>query len=306
MASAESAELRTIYRSWSDRMAAAPEMDLPTLRNLFEEWHLPTAEPTRVTYEETVAGGVPALWCLPLDAAEDRVVLYLHGGGFVVGSTATHRKIAGHLAKAAGVRALVLDYRRAPENPYPAQLEDAVAAYRWLLGQGFEPGHVATAGDSAGGNLAISTVLKLRDEGDPLPGAILPMSPWLDMEHVGKTLDSNAGTDALVGKEILHGMSGMFLGEGGDRRDPLANPLYADPAGLPPLYLCAGGHETLLDNAEQFHEKARVAGVDSTLEVVPEMQHVYPFSAGRAPEADATIAAMAAWLRPRLGLEEEK
>jgi acetyl esterase/lipase len=97
-------------------------------------------------------------------------------------------------------------------------------------------------------------------------------------------------------------MSGMFLGEGGDRRDPLANPLYADPAGLPPLYLCAGGHETLLDNAEQFHEKARVAGVDSTLEVVPEMQHVYPFSAGRAPEADATIAAMAAWLRPRLGL----
>ncbi|MCF7551497.1 alpha/beta hydrolase [Pseudonocardia sp. WMMC193] len=303
MASAESAELRTIYQSWSDRMAAAPDMDLPTLRDLFEEWHLPTAEPTGVTYEEVDAGGRPALWCLPLDAADDRVLLYLHGGGFVVGSIATHRKLAGHLAKAVGARALVLDYRLAPEHPFPAQVQDAVAAYRWLLAQGYAPEHIATAGDSAGGNLAISTVLALRAEGVPLPAAILPMSPWLDMEHVGKTLEANADTDALVQRSVVEAMSGMFLGEDGDRRDPLANPLHCDPTGLPPCYIAAGGHETLLDNAELFHEKARAAGVDATLEITPEMQHVHPFSAGRAPEADATIAAMAAWVRPRLGLE---
>jgi acetyl esterase/lipase len=230
------------------------------------------------------------------------VLLFTHGGGFVVGSVATHRKLAGHLAKAVGCRALVLEYRLAPEHPFPAQLEDAVAAYRWLLGQGIEPGHIATTGDSAGGNLAISTVLKVRDDGDPLPAAILPMSPWLDMEHLGKTLESNADTDALVSRPVLEGMSGMFLGEGGDPTHPHANPLYADPTGLPPMYSCAGSHETLQDNAERFHEMARTAGVDATLEIVPEMQHVFTFSAGRGPEADATIAAMAAWVRPRLGL----
>jgi epsilon-lactone hydrolase len=302
MASTGSDELRTIYQSWADRMAAAPDMDVATLRDLFEEWHRPTAEPTGVTYEEVDAGGIPALWCIPLEAAADRVLLFTHGGGFVVGSIATHRKLAGHLAKAVGARALVLDYRLAPEHPFPAQLEDAVTAYRWLLGQGIEPGHIVTTGDSAGGNLAISTVLKLRDDGDPLPAAILPMSPWLDMEHLGKTLESNAHTDALVSRPVLEGMAGMFLGESGDPTHPLANPLYADPTGLPPMYSCAGGHETLQDNAERFHEKARTAGVDATLEIVPEMQHVYTFSAGRAPEADATIAAMAAWVRPRLGL----
>jgi len=302
MASSESDELRAIYQSWTDRMTASPDMDLPTMRNLFEEWHVPTAEPTGVSYEEADADGVPALWCIPAGAAADRVLLYLHGGGFVVGSIATHRKIAGHLAKAVGVRALVIDYRRAPEHPFPAQIEDAVTAYRWLLTQGIEPGHIATTGDSAGGNLAISLVVKVRDDGLPLPAAILPMSPWLDMEHLGKTLESNAATDALVSTEILQGMSGMFLGESGSPTHPLANPLHADLEGLPPMYIAVGGHETLQDNAERFTELARLAGVDVTLEVVPEMQHVFTFSAGRAPEADATITAMAVWVRPRLGL----
>jgi monoterpene epsilon-lactone hydrolase len=225
-----------------------------------------------------------------------------HGGGFVVGSTASHRKLAGHLAKAVGARALVVEYRRAPEHPFPAQLDDAVTVYRWLLDQGIEPGHIATAGDSAGGNLAISTVLRLREEGLPLPAAILTFSPWLDMKHREKTLESNAGTDALVSRALLEGMSGMFLGGGGNPAHPLANPLYADLAGLPPTYLCAGGHETLLNDSERFHELARAAGADSTLEVVPGMQHVFTCGAGRMPEADAALTAMAAWVRPLLGL----
>lgn len=302
MASTESAYLTELYRDWSARMAAEPEMGLPALRDLFEEWHQPTVEPEGVTYAETDANGVPVLWCIPVDAQADRVVLYSHGGGFVVGSRHTHRKIAGHLAKAIGARALVVDYRRAPEHPFPAQLEDCVTAYRWLLDQGIAHDHVVTCGDSAGGNLAISVALKLRDDGDPLPAGLIPMSPWLDMEHKGETLDTNAATDALVQRPILEAMSAMFLGSNGSAIDPLANPLYADPSGLPPIYLTAGGAETLLDNAQRFAAKAREAGVDVTLDEVPEMQHVFAFLAGRAPEADSSIADIASWARPRLGL----
>jgi acetyl esterase/lipase len=302
MASAESAYLSDLYSDWSARMAAEPEMGLPALRDLFEEWHLPTVEPEGVTYAETEADGVPVMWCSPVGAAADRVLLYTHGGGFVVGSRHTHRKLAGHLARAIGCRALVVDYRRAPEHPFPAQLDDCVTAYRWLVAQGIEPGHIATAGDSAGGNLAISVALKLRDDGDALPAALVPMSPWLDMEHKGETLDTNSGTDALVQRPILEAMSGMFLGPNGSAIDPLANPLYSDPAGLPPMYLTAGGAETLLDNAQRFAASARAAGCDVTIDVVPDMQHVFTFLAGRAPEADKAVADIAVWIRPLLGL----
>ena len=169
----------------TDRLAANPEMDLPTLRAMLEELAVQAAEPTDVTYEEVDAGGRPALWCIPLGAATDRVILYTHGGGFVSNTMHSHRKLAGHLAKAAGVRSLVIDYRLAPEHPFPAQLDDAVAAYHWLLDQGIEADHIATAGDSAGGNLATSVVLKLRDDGVPLPAAIVALSPWYDMECDG-------------------------------------------------------------------------------------------------------------------------
>ncbi|MGQ0482213.1 MAG: alpha/beta hydrolase [Pseudonocardia sp.] len=302
MTSTESKYLADIYAEWLGRMTAEPEMQLPAMRDLFEEWHLVTGEPTEVTYAEVDADGVPSVWCVPLGCATDRVVLYTHGGGFVVGSRHTHRKLAGHLAKAIGCRALVVDYRRAPEHPFPAQLDDSVRAYRWLLAQGIEPGHIATAGDSAGGNLAISVALKLRDDGDPLPAALLPMSPWLDMEHKGETLESNAATDALVQRPILEGMSTMFLGADGSATDPLANPLYADPAGLPPIFMNVGGHETLLDNAQRFEAMAKRAGVEVRLDVADGMQHVYPFLAGRAPEGDKAVNDMAAWVRPKLGL----
>ncbi|MPY93572.1 MAG: alpha/beta hydrolase fold domain-containing protein [Acidimicrobiia bacterium] len=301
MASTQSAYLKDLYASWASRMAAQPEMDLDTLRDLFEEWHLPTVEPTGVSYEEVDAGGVPAMWCIPEGSAADRVLIWCHGGGYVVGSRHTHRKVAGHLARAAGARALVIDYRLAPEHPHPAPNEDAVAVYRWLRSRGVEAGHIATTGDSAGGGLCTSMVLKLRDDGDELPAAVMPLSPWYDMEAKGATLDSRAGTDVLVQREILLGMAGMFLGTG-SATDALANPLYADPTGLPPMFVQVGDHETLLDDSNRFVDKARAAGVDVTLEVVPEMQHVFHFLAGRAPEADEAIARLGAWVRPKLGL----
>jgi acetyl esterase/lipase len=278
-------------------MVANPAMTIADLRGLFDEWHQPTLEPEGVTYKSDTVAGVEAIWALPVDADTRKVILYTHGGGFAVGSAASHRKLAGHLAKHLGVTAVVLDYRRAPEHPFPVQIEDATAVYRELLARGFKAQDITTSGDSAGGNLAISTVLKLRDDGEALPGAVIAFSPWLDMEHVGKTLQTNAATDALVSKAVLEAMSGMFLGEKGSRTNPLANPLKASYTGFPRLYINAGSLETLLDNASDLAGIAKAAGVDVTLSVVDGMQHVFPFLAGRAAEADDEMRRIAQWFK---------
>jgi monoterpene epsilon-lactone hydrolase len=278
-------------------MAANPGLTIADLRSLFDEWHQPTFEPEGVTYKSEVLAGVEAIWALPQGANTKQVILYTHGGGFAVGSAASHRKLAGHLAKQLGVTAVVIDYRRAPEHPFPAQLEDSTAVYKELLARGIQPGDIVTSGDSAGGNLAIATVLKLRQDGVALPGAVIAFSPWLDMEHVGKTLQTNAATDALVGKAILEAMSGMFLGEKGSRTDPLTNPLKADFRGFPRLYINAGEIETLLDNAQDLARIAKAAGVSVTLSVVGGMQHVFPCLAGRAVEADDELRRIATWFK---------
>ncbi|WP_335981166.1 alpha/beta hydrolase [Streptomyces sp. CA2R106] len=305
MPSPESDALRAALKSMADRMRDRPDMDLPTLRDMMDELQAQSAEPTGVTYEEVEAGGRPALWCTPLGSATDRVILFLHGGAFVANSKDTHRKFAAHLAKATGCRALVIDYRLAPEHPFPAQLEDAVAVYRDLLRTGVEPGRIAVAGDSGGGGLATSTVLKLRDDHDPLPAGIVAVSPWYDMEATGETFDTNAAHDVFASRPTTLALAAMFLGEHGSPTDPLANPLYADATGLPPVYLTCGGYETMRADAERFARLATHAGVDVTLEVGEGMQHIYPLMAGRAPEADRTVANIARWLRPKLGLSRQ-
>jgi epsilon-lactone hydrolase len=299
--SSEADFLRALYQGWSQRMAADPPLTLEELRRLFEEWHHATREPEAVTYKSDVLAGVEAIWALPLAAETSKVILYTHGGGFVVGSVSTHRKFAGHLAKHLGATAVVFDYRRAPENPFPAQIEDSTAAYRELLARGFEAQNITIAGDSAGGNLAIATVLKLRDERVALPGAVIAFSPWLDMEHIGSTLETNAHTDALVNRSVVQSMSTLFLGENGPRTHPLANPLKANyKHGFPRLYVTAGGAETLLDNATGLAEIAEAAGVNVTLSVVNDMQHVFPFLAGRAIEADDELRRIANWFKTRV------
>lgn len=293
--SADSGFLEALYRDWTSRMAADPQMSIAMLRSMFDEWHQPTKEPEGVTYRSDIVAGVEGIWALPLGADTSSVIMYTHGGGFAVGSAASHRKLAGHLATALGTTAWVIDYRRAPEHPLPAQTEDATAVYRALLDRGFAPGSIITAGDSAGGNLAVATVLKLRDDGSPLPGAVITLSPWLDIELTGKSLITNAATDGLVSRQILEGMSAMFLGETGNPDDPQANPLYADFTGFPPLYISVGAVETLLDDASRLADRASAAGVEVTLSVVDGMQHVFPCLAGRAPEADAEIARIGRW-----------
>lgn len=292
--------LKDLYSQMTVRMAAEPPMDLPALRNMLDELAVLASEPTGVTYADVDAGGVPALLATPLDARADHVIVYAHGGGGVTGSSASHRKVAAHLAKAAGAHVVVPDYRLAPENPFPAAIDDLVAVHRWLRAQGYAPEATATAGDSAGGNLSISTVLKLRELGEPLPAAIVGFSPWLDMEVAGKTMTTNAESDALVSPEVSAMMAGMYLGEATAPTQPLANPLYADLSGMPPMFMSAGDAETLQDNAERIVANARGAGVDATLELQPGQQHVYPFMAGRSKEADETIANAGAWLAARL------
>jgi acetyl esterase/lipase len=282
-------------------MAANPQLDIVSLRSLLDEMHLLASEPTDVTYEEVVAGGRSALWANPIDAATDRVILFFHGGGFIAGSINCHRKLAAHLAKATGCRTLIPDFRLAPEYPFPAQLEDCTASYLWLLKQGFDPAHIATAGDSAGGNLAVSVCLNLRDRDVKLPAAIIGISPWFDMEANGPSMEANAGRCAIGRRETYEKIIAMVLKEH-SAKDPLANPLYADLTGLPPIYLSGASEELLLDNSFRFEEIAKKAGVDVTVDIAEGMHHVYEFMAGRAPEADKAIAEIARWLRPKIGL----
>lgn len=301
MPSLEAAALHETYVACAPRtvaalMAANPGIDL---RGVDGTYRL-AAEPTDVTYEEVSIAGLPALWANPLQAAADRVLLYFHGGGFVSGSKESHRKLAAHLAKAAGCRALIPDYRLAPQHTFPAQLDDARALYDWLLAQGYQPENIAFAGDSAGGNIATAAALALQRDNRPMPGAIVALSPWYDMKANGATYESNAAADVAISRQLVQIFGPIYLG-GHSPTDPLANPLYADLAGLPPIFLTCGSHETLLDSVALFATQAQHAGVEVVLRVEDEMQHAYQLMAGRIPEADASIAAAGTWLREHLG-----
>jgi len=279
----------------------SPDASLEDMRASYESFIGLTAEPEGVTWTEVDAGGVPAIWADSANGARDRVLEYVHGGGYVIGSADYYRKLTGHLANALGCRVLNVDYRLAPEHPHPAPVEDATAAYRWLLDQGVEPSHIAISGDSAGGGLTVATLLNIRKQGLPMPAAAMPLSPWIDMEGTGESMTSRAERDVLVQAEVIKGMAEAFL-QGQDARDPLAAPLHADLRGLCPLYIQVGDDETLLDDSIRLADKAQAAGVEVRLDVFPEMQHVFQMAAGNMPEADDAIARLAEWVRPRLGL----
>lgn len=247
------------------------------------------------------AGGVPGEWIDAPGGVADRVVLYLHGGGYVAGSIDSHRNLTGHLAQAMGCRVLALDYRLAPEHPHPAPVDDAVRAYRWLLDQGLSADHVMVAGDSAGGGLTVAMLVKARDDGLPLPAAAVPISPMVDLEATGESMTTRAAADPMVSRETLLQIVQLFVGDG-DRLDPYAAPLHADLTGLPPLLIQVGDAEVLLDDSVRLADRARLAGVDVTLEVWPDMVHVFQASAGFVPEADQAVARIAEFGRAKLGL----
>ncbi len=254
--------------------------------------------PPEVKVEGVSAPVAPAEWLRSPGAVAGRVVLYLHGGGYVIGSPRSHRHLAAAIAAAGQASALLLDYRLAPEHPYPAAVDDATAAYRWLLEQGVAPRHVVIGGDSAGGGLTVATLLALRDARLPLPAGGVCISPWVDLTFSGASYRTRAAVDPIVKRPGIDEMARAYLGATA-AQTPLASPLFADLRGLPPLLIHVGSDEVLLDDAVQLAERAKAAGVDATLEVWDRMIHVWHWFLPMLDEAQAAVDGIGRFIQSR-------
>jgi epsilon-lactone hydrolase len=256
-------------------------------------------------HTRTIAVDAGGVWAdlITTPASDDRRhVLFLHGGGFIIGSPSLYRHVTWRIATTARARVLAVDYRLAPENPFPAALEDAEAAYHWLLGQGADPRRIAVMGDSAGGGLVFSLMLRLRDEGSPLPAAAVALSPWTDLALTGASLRLNAAADPLLNAEDPPQFVDDYLA-GIDPRTPYASPLYGNPAGLPPTMIQVGSDEVLRDDAVRMADRMRIAGCDVELEIWPRMPHVWHAFVPLIPEARGAIERIGAFVRNRTGYE---
>jgi epsilon-lactone hydrolase len=256
-----------------------------------DQWGDVTAEPRGLDYVEVSADGVPAMWLVPQGADTDRVIVALHGGGFVGGSLYTHRKMYGHLARAAGIRVLLATYRHTPEFRFPAQIEDAVTAYRWAAARART---VALAGDSSGGGLAVQVALRA-----PGVAALLLLSPWIDMDPAqpATSYDENAATDVFFTRPMVRRLIEQYLPEGVSGLAPEVNAFHADLSALPPVYAQCGADES------GRGDSARLAALTGArLDVFDGQLHTFQMAAGRAPVADEAIGRLAAWVRPKLGL----
>ncbi len=249
--------------------------------------------PKSVRCRPVDVAGMPAAWIETPDTTLG-VMLYLHGGAYSLGSVATHRELIARLARATRRRALAINYRLAPENPFPAALDDTVAAYRWLLAQGISPEHIVIAGDSAGGGLAIAALVALRDTGTPLPAAVVGLSPWLDLTLSGTSVHTQAAADPILDAASLDRYARAYAA-GQPLNHPLLSSLYADLRGLPPMLLQAGGAEILLDDATRLAAAASAASVAVTLQIWPGLFHVFQMFAFM-PETARAVAQLAKFI----------
>lgn len=256
--------------------------------------------PDSVTSEFVSDDGVTAEFIVPTSAPADKVILYTHGGGYVSGSIQDHRSIVGKVAKNCGVRIFLFDYRLAPEFPYPAALDDSVAAHRWLLARGFTPANMMIMGESAGGGLCLATLLALRDQGLPLPAAAIALSPWTDLKCTGASYQTKAKV-CLSPAGSWWVFSKYYAGDD-DPGLPGISPLYGDLHDLPPLLVQAGDDEVLRDDAIRFAEKAQAASVDVTLRIGKGMVHCYPLLAPFFPEATEAMDEICAFVKRQIGL----
>ncbi|MDP6833119.1 MAG: alpha/beta hydrolase [Alphaproteobacteria bacterium] len=260
---------------------------------------LPVPDDARI--EVVDAGGVAAeLVRAPGAAGQadgNAALLYLHGGGYAFCGPGTHRLLAYNLSAATGMACLLPDYRLAPKHPYPAALEDAIAAYEWLCGQGHPAARIAIAGDSAGGGLTVATALRLQQLGQPLPGALACLSPWTDMTMSGASINGKAGADPMVQRASLERCAQWYLGDNGDRADPLVSPLHGDLSGLPPMLIQVGSEEVLLDDAANLAARAREAGVTVDYACWEQMFHVWHLYAPMLSEGRDAIAAIGDFLK---------
>jgi epsilon-lactone hydrolase len=292
MASPQLQMAKDAYKAILQSGATTPQ----ELRVVFEKLGDSTPLAPDIKKEKVSAGGIDGEWISAPNSSADRAVLYVHGGGYVIGSVNTHRDLLARIARASGARVLGINYRLAPEHPFPAAVEDSVAAYRWMLAEGLKPSRIAVAGDSAGGGLTVATLIAIRDAKLPTPGAGVCISPWVDMEGIGETMKTRAAVDPVVQREGLLGMAAAYLG-GQNPRSPLAAPLYADLKGLPPLLIQVGDAETLLDDSIRLNDRAKAAGVSTKLEVWPEMIHVWQLFASFLPEGQQAIEGIGSFLK---------
>jgi acetyl esterase/lipase len=260
----------------------------------------PYPKPDDIEWERVDAGGVGAEWTRAATSRADCVLVYFHGGGYALGSAEGHRAMCSNLARATRSRVLNVDYRLAPEAPFPAAVEDAVAAYRFALSEGVEPSRMAVGGDSAGGGLALATLVSLRDAGDPLPAAGVAISPWVDMTLSSDSIRTKQDEDPLLKPEVMRVLSETYLA-GADPKSPTASPLFAELGGLPPILIQVGTAELLQDEAGRFAEAANRAGVDVSYEPWDEMFHVWHLFADMLPEGRQAIERIAAYLDQEWG-----
>ncbi|MBV1879852.1 MAG: alpha/beta hydrolase [Pseudomonadales bacterium] len=288
------AKLKAVLSKQGSASPTDSKVTIAQRRRGMEKTSFPVADDINVAVTEV--RGMPAEWVKAPEVTPGRAILYLHGGGYVIGSLITHRSLAGEISRAAKAAVLVVEYRMAPEHPYPAAVDDAVIAYNWLLDQGYDAQQTAIAGDSAGGGLTAAALVALRDTNAKLPGAAVCISPWSDLTCSSETYQSRADADPMIQQGGIGDMADAYL-QGADARSPTASPNFADLNGLPPLLIQVGDSEVLLDDARLLHEKAEADGVDSTLEVWDEMIHVWHAFHPMLDEGKQAIARIGEYLQ---------
>ncbi len=288
--------LRKLYRGRTSSLAV--------MRRTLDATSAVTPLPPGVTRTHVELAGRRAAWLHNPEGDEDRILLYLHGGGFVLGSIKTHSALAARLGQAGRARTLLLEYRLAPEHPFPAALEDATRAYEFLLEEGVSPRRIAVAGDSAGGGLALAALVSWRDASLPLPACCVLMSPWVDLSCSAPSLDTFGPSEPLVSRAWCEWAAHHYAADH-DLLDPRISPLQATLEHLPPLLIQAGGHDGLLDDAIRLRERAEQAHVPTTYQVWPEMPHVFQVFGAMLDEADEAVEQAGRFIRKWIDAHEK-
>jgi acetyl esterase/lipase len=294
------AELVRLCLPWFTRSAGPLDVRLDQARRQVARYAHLIPPPPRGTEVTTIdAGGMKAECIATPSSRPDRYILHLHGGAYLIGFPALFRDFTWRIAAAARARVLCIDYRLAPEHPFPAAIEDATAAYRWLLAEGAKPRQMAFIGDSSGGGLALASLMRLRDEGAALPAAAVLLSPWTDLALTGQSLCTYGPSDPMIPVELMPAAVKLYLA-GADARSPAASPLYGDPASLPPCLIQVGSEEALRDDSVRMAERLKAAGCEVEIELWPRMFHVWQMFARIVPEARAAIARIGEFLQAKM------
>lgn len=300
MASIRAFIVRQISRQYMKKVN--PGRDVHEMRRSFEArtGMLPTAH--GVTVQKESIDGIDCEWHVPQGCEDAPLIYYLHGGAYMMGSPATHRRLVSYIARKSGMRAVLPDYRLAPENRYPAALEDSLRVWHALVKGGLNPADIAIAGDSAGGNLTMATLLSLRDSGETLPAACVLLSPWLDLAGVGESQHTRSSYDPWFKPEYLPAIASRFCADD-EIRSPIVSPVFADASGLPPTLIQVGDHEILLSDSTRMADNIKAADGRVELHIWPDMWHVFQFFIGQMPESKRAIDDIAQFLRSEFSVD---